>query len=118
MAKSKFRSAIMIVEMRTYTLKPGTVATAEERFGQALPARLNFSILAAFWHSEVGRLNQIIHVWPYDSLAHREQARAAAAKAVGWPPKDCRVRYRGKGRDFYFGAIFAPAGRTSTREPL
>ena len=28
----------MIIEMRTYTLQPGTVATFEERFGQALPA--------------------------------------------------------------------------------
>src|SRR5215472_14535474 len=87
MTKSKARSEIMIVEMRTYTLKPGTLATAEERFGQALSERLKFSKLAAFWHTEVGPLNQIIHVWPYDSLAHREQARAAAAKAAGWPPK-------------------------------
>ena len=29
----------MIIEMRTYTLQPGTVASFEERFGQALPAR-------------------------------------------------------------------------------
>ena len=29
----------MIVEFRTYTLQPGSVATVEERFGQALPAR-------------------------------------------------------------------------------
>jgi NIPSNAP len=76
----------MIVEMRTYTLKPGTVSAAEERFGKALPARLKFSKMAAFWHSEIGQLNQIIHLWPYDSLAHREQTRAAAAKAEGWPP--------------------------------
>src|SRR5947209_16831104 len=76
----------MIVEMRTYTLRPGTVATVEERFGKALPGRLNFSELAALWHTEIGPLNQIIHIWPYDGLAHREQARAAAAKASGWPP--------------------------------
>src|SRR5215471_2051252 len=35
MAKSKWWSAIMIIEMRTYTLKPGTIAAAEERFGEA-----------------------------------------------------------------------------------
>jgi hypothetical protein len=76
----------MIVEMRTYTLKPGSVARVEERFGEALPTRLKFSRLAALWHTEIGTLNQIIHIWPYDSLAHREQTRAAAAKAPGWPP--------------------------------
>ena len=76
----------MIIEMRTYTLRPGTVAEAEERFGQALPVREKFSKLAAFWHTEVGPLNQIIHVWQYDSFEQRVQVRAAAAKAEGWPP--------------------------------
>ena len=76
----------MIVEMRTYTLRPGTIGAAEERFGKALPARLKFSKMAAFWHSEIGQLNQIIHLWPYEGLGHREQTRDAAAKAEGWPP--------------------------------
>ncbi len=43
----------MIVEMRTYTLNPGTTAQFEERFGAALPARAKVSPLAAFWHTEV-----------------------------------------------------------------
>jgi len=55
----------MIIEMRTYTLQPGTVATFEERFAKALPARAKVSPLAAFWHTEVGPLNRVIHVWPY-----------------------------------------------------
>ena len=41
----------MIIEMRTYTVQPGSVATVEERFGQALPARAKLSPLAAFWHT-------------------------------------------------------------------
>jgi hypothetical protein len=48
----------MIIEMRTYTLQPGTVATFEERFAQALPVRARVSPLAAFWHTEVGPLNR------------------------------------------------------------
>jgi hypothetical protein len=74
----------MIVEFRTYRLKPGTVATAEERFGQGLPARTKVSPLAAFWHTEVGPLNRIIHVWPYDSFEQRTQVRSQ--KIEGWPP--------------------------------
>jgi len=54
----------MIVEFRTYTLQPGTVAQFEERFGAALAARTKVSPLAAFWHTEAGPLNQVIHVWP------------------------------------------------------
>jgi len=75
----------MIIEMRTYTLKPGNIPTFEERFASALPIREKFSKLAAFWHTEVGPLNRIIHCWPYDDLAHRTKVRAE--KIPGWPPK-------------------------------
>ncbi|MEI7712330.1 MAG: NIPSNAP family protein [Rhodospirillales bacterium] len=76
----------MIVEVRTYQLKPGTLAEAEKRFAAALPVRQKHSELAAFWHTEVGALNRIIHVWTYDSFAHRTAVRMAAAKEEGWPP--------------------------------
>jgi hypothetical protein len=76
----------MIIEMRTYTLQPGMVAEVEKRFGEALPVREKHSKLAAFWHTEVGPLNRIIHVWAYDSFEHRSTVRAAAMKADGWPP--------------------------------
>ncbi|HUB12344.1 MAG TPA: NIPSNAP family protein [Acetobacteraceae bacterium] len=76
----------MIIEMRTYTLQPGTLAEVEKRFGASLPAREKHSKLAAFWHSEVGPLNQIIHVWAYDSFEQRAAIRAAAQKEEGWPP--------------------------------
>lgn len=77
----------MIIEVRTYQLRPASTAEVERRFGEALPARLKFSPLAAFWHSEVGPLNQIIHVWPYDSLDRRTEIRAAAIASGAWPPK-------------------------------
>ena len=77
----------MIIEMRTYTLKPNTVPAFEERFGAALPARLELSPLAAFWHTEVGPLNQVIHVWPYADLNERARIRAEAVARKIWPPK-------------------------------
>ena len=77
----------MIYEVRTYTLKPGSVAEAENRFGEAMPSRDKYSKLGAFWHTDVGPLNQIIHVWPYESLQHRTEIRAQAAHETGWPPK-------------------------------
>ena len=76
----------MIVEMRSYRLKPRSVPEAEKRFGEALPARLKFSPLAGFWHTEVGALNQIIHIWPYADLNERQRIRAEAVKAGVWPP--------------------------------
>ena len=77
----------MIYEVRTYTLKPGGVPQFEKNFGEALPHREKYSKLGAFWHTDIGPLNQVIHVWPYENLAERDQIRADAAKDPNWPPK-------------------------------
>ena len=76
----------MIYEVRTYDLKPGTVAQFEEAFGEALPYRQKYSPLAAFWHVDIGPLNQVIHVWPYENLGERERIRAEASKDTHWSP--------------------------------
>src|SRR5918992_901480 len=68
----------MIYEVRTYTLKPGTVPEFESRFEQRHPYREKHSKLGAFWHTEMGPLNQVIHVWEYEDLQQREEARQAA----------------------------------------
>ena len=70
----------MIYEVRTYTLKPGSVAKFEENFAAALPHREKYSKLGAFWHTEIGPLNQVIHVWPYESVEERHSIREEAGK--------------------------------------
>jgi hypothetical protein len=77
----------MIIEMRTYLLKPGTAAAFEERFTEGLPARLQFSRLGGLWRTEVGPLNTVVHVWPYESFEDRERIGQAARKTGKWPPK-------------------------------
>ena len=70
----------MIYEMRTYTLKPAAVADFEARFAERQPFREKYSKLGAFWHTEFGTLNQVIHVWPYENLDERAAAREGMAK--------------------------------------
>jgi hypothetical protein len=77
----------MIYEFRTYTLKVGSVAEVEKRFGEAYEYRKKYSPLAAFLHTEVGPLNQIVHIWGYNDLAERAKVRAEASKEANWPPK-------------------------------
>src|SRR5215475_9104963 len=79
----------MIIEMRTYRLKPGSIPEAVKRFGEAVESsgRSKVSPLGAFFHTEVGPLNRIIHCWPYESLGAREKLRGEAMKLQGWPPK-------------------------------
>ncbi len=77
----------MIYEFRTYTLHPRTQGEFMKRFGDALPKRLEFSPLAAFWYTEIGPLNQVIHVWPYKDADERNRIRTESVKAGIWPPK-------------------------------
>jgi hypothetical protein len=76
----------MIYEFRTYTIRAGTLPEFLKRFGDALPKRERFSKLAAFWHTDIGPLNQVIHVWPYENSNARTRIRAEAVKDRSWPP--------------------------------
>ena len=77
----------MIYEMRTYDLKPRSLPEVEKRFGEAYEKRKIYSELAAFFHTEIGPLNQIIHIWGYKDLAERTRIRQAAIDDGVWPPK-------------------------------
>jgi hypothetical protein len=77
----------MIYEFRTYRLVPRSVPEVERIFGEAYEHRKKYSELTAFWHTEIGPLNEIVHVWRYSDLAERARIRAEAAKDPNWPPK-------------------------------
>lgn len=98
----------MIIEVRTYQLKPASVAEVEKRFGDALPGREKYSRLAAFWHTDVGPLNEIIHVWPFDSFEQRGAVRAAAQASSAWPPP-IREFVVSMNSEIFIPAAFSPA---------
>jgi len=77
----------MIVEMRIYNLQPNTGPEVRKRFEEGLQSRLKLPGFVGYWDTDVGPLNQIIHVWQYEDIAQREDIRAQAVKAGGWPPK-------------------------------
>ena len=77
----------MIYEFRTYTLHPRTLPGFLKRWTDALEPRLKLSPLAAFWYTEIGPLNQVIHVWPYENTLERSKIRADAIQRGVWPPK-------------------------------
>ncbi|HZS81705.1 MAG TPA: NIPSNAP family protein [Stellaceae bacterium] len=76
----------MIVEERIYTVQPGKVQEWLVFYGErGLPVQQrHLGRLIGFFTSEIGTLNQIVHLWAYDSLAHREEARAKLAKDPDW----------------------------------
>ena len=70
----------MILEMRTYVLKPGMTQNFVERFAEGLTARLQFSKLLGLWQSEVGGINRVVHVWSSHNFAEREHIHYNAKK--------------------------------------
>jgi NIPSNAP len=75
----------MLFELRTYTIRPGRlpayVADFERR---GLPVISRYLELIAYWVSEVGPLNQVVHVWAYRDAAHRAEQRALLYADPDW----------------------------------
>ena len=76
----------MIHEIRTYDLKPRSVPEFEKRAGEMIEGRVKYSPLGGFWSTEVGPLNQVVHIWPYEDLNARTDIRGKAVAAGAWPP--------------------------------
>lgn len=73
--------------MRTYSFRPGTAGAALERIARGVEGRQKLSPLGALWVSAIGRLHQIVHLWPYRDLAHRQQVRSRFGELQDWPAK-------------------------------
>ena len=68
----------MIIEQRTYTLKPGTTPEYLRLYkseGLAIQEPI-LGQLMGWYTTDFGPLNQSIHVWGYDTYAERERRRA------------------------------------------
>ena len=68
----------MILEVRTYTIRTGLVADylkLYETEGLATHSK-HLGQPVGWFTSETGSLNQVVHMWRYDSHAERELKRA------------------------------------------
>jgi hypothetical protein len=76
----------MIIEHRIYTVQHGGMENYLARYEKlGLPvAQRHLGRLLGFFVSDVGRLNQVLHIWAYDSMADREQRRAAMEADPEW----------------------------------
>jgi hypothetical protein len=54
----------------------------------ALPIRQKYGIkLAGWYYSEVGELNQVVHIWAYQDYDHLKEAKAKVAADPDWSQK-------------------------------
>src|SRR5580704_17043795 len=79
-------AAPMIVDVRTYTLIPRKLPKYVELFEKhALPVTKRHGlVLIGYYTSYIGALNQVVHLWRYDSLADLEKKRAARDADPAW----------------------------------
>lgn len=76
----------MIYEIRTYRLKTGAVPSYLRLIqdeGIAIQQG-HLGRLVGYFFSEIGPLNEIVHIWAYEDLADRERRRAALAADPKW----------------------------------
>ena len=76
----------MIVDVRTYTLIPRKLPGYVELFEKlALPVTKRHGLeLLGYYTSQIGALNQVVHIWRYENLADLERKRTARDADPEW----------------------------------
>ena len=76
----------MIVEQRTYEIRPGQLAEYRrllEEEGVHIQRPI-LGRLIGYFYSEIGDLNQVVHLWAYDSFEDRTTRRARLFADPRW----------------------------------
>lgn len=74
-------------ELRTYSLRHGTLAETIEAWKQALPARHAMSPCLGVFSALDGEQPRFLNLWAYQSVDERAKVRADAVAQGVWPPK-------------------------------
>ena len=72
----------MIIEMRTYLLKPTTLKKFLDIYNNEI-RETHVAILGnqiGFFYTELGELNKVVHLYGYDSYEDRDRRRAILVK--------------------------------------
>jgi len=71
-------------ELRTYTLHPEHYPSFLALTNEHIHLRTKYSKLIGYWVTELGGVNEVVHIWEYDSLAQRQKVREALVKDTEW----------------------------------
>jgi NIPSNAP len=76
----------MIYELRTYTVRQGTLADVVKAASTVSRdiRKDDYGKLEGYWFTDIGPLNQVMHLWSYADLNERARLRAELAKNPRW----------------------------------
>lgn len=78
------QSDTALYEFRVYNIQPHLNAAFLNLTNQKIHLRTAHSQLIGYWSVEYGAINQVFHIWKYDSYSQRATVRAALAKDSDW----------------------------------
>lgn len=84
----------MIVEERSYTLVTGKAAEylrLYEEFGRKVQTEI-LGHMIGYFSTDIGTLNQIVHLWGYESYDERARRRAALLAHPDWQAYTPKIR--------------------------
>ena len=78
----------MLIDLRTYTLRVGTVRDFLAQYArEGLEVqRRHLGAPLGYYTTEVGDVNEVVHIWQYADAADRERRRAALESDPQWLP--------------------------------
>ena len=83
----------MYIEIRTYRLRNGAIPEYLAAVAEGIEIqRRHLGTLVGYYASEIGPINQIIHIWAFASLDDREARRAALMADPDWRAFLPRIR--------------------------
>ena len=83
----------MYIEIRTYRLRNGAIPEYLAAVAEGIEIqRRHLGTLVGYYASEIGPINQIVHIWAFASLDDREARRAALMADPDWRAFLPRIR--------------------------
>jgi hypothetical protein len=74
-----------LFELRLYRYPVGAIPKVYEAWAPKIEARMKLAQPVGIWSSDIGGVNQLAHMWAYESFEHRMEARKQFG-SIGWPP--------------------------------
>lgn len=87
----------MIVDIRTYTLKPGAMPAYYKAYGEnGWPLQLKYlPKCVGYYYVDIGVQHRVVHLWEYEDIVQRAQCRATMEADPAW------ISYRTGSADFF-----------------
>ena|SRR5262245_24986012 len=73
-----------VYELRWYRAQTGKAGEWLSHFKAIMPVREKYSKNVGVWQTEMGQLNEVVHLWAYRDLNHRASVRGQVMQDPEW----------------------------------